>query len=209
MIIRVSRASSTPLQRTTARVLARYGSQDLARRILPAAQAARYDLASWLQRRKRRRQVMTAACVLVACVLVTADGIAGQLIAGHPGVRLPGAATPPHRLAGGPGSRRCQALTPRGHPVAATVRALPGDDCRRGAAAVHVEHASGRARAGTRCSRAARDARSTRENRGPGLTQLPLQHGDPVTLRDQSCSTPHDQYPPFWTESRLSADCFV
>jgi len=34
------------------------------------------------------------------------------------------------------------ALNPHRHPVAATVRALPGDDGRRGAAAVHVQHAS-------------------------------------------------------------------
>ena len=35
-----------------------------------------------------------------------------------------------------------RALNPRRQPVAVTVRALPGDDGRRGAAAIHVQHAS-------------------------------------------------------------------
>lgn len=79
-----TRFTSLIQQRMTAQVLARYGRQDLARRILPAEQAARYDIASWLQRRKRHRKVALAAGMLAA------SGIAGLVIAVRlaPGYRL-------------------------------------------------------------------------------------------------------------------------
>jgi hypothetical protein len=71
-----SRFTDLIQQRTTARVLARYGSQDLARTILPAEQAQRYEIAPWLHRRKRHRQLISVAWVVLA-----AAGIAGLVVA--------------------------------------------------------------------------------------------------------------------------------
>jgi hypothetical protein len=88
-----TRSTFLTQQCTTARVLARYGRQDRARRILPAGQGARFDVASSLQRRKRHRKLVLAAGMLVAA------GISGPVIAVRPapdyrlGISLPSTVT--------------------------------------------------------------------------------------------------------------------
>jgi hypothetical protein len=65
-------------RRMTARVLARYGGQALARRILTRDKAEKFTVAAYIKRSRRRRQA-----TLVVCVLAIAGGISYSALANH------------------------------------------------------------------------------------------------------------------------------